>query len=447
MTISYENMTAIAVGTISISSYPTRANVYLAPDVSGSPGTYVNKGIVASITDVPIGNYFIKLTLYGYADYITTSFAVTANTDTPIIVTFAGSLNISSVLPGAYVYIDSSETALGITPLVVTGLTPGMHTYRLALDGYANTAVIGSNIVVGQMTTVSNVSFLGSVSFTSSPTGAEIWIDGSYTGLNTPSTVKGMNVGPREYKLVKDGHADKTGTFIATNDTTTIVPLVTFTGSLDISSVLPGASVYIDSSKTALGITPLVVTGLNPGTHTYQLKLTGYADTAIIGFNIAEGQTTTVSNVSFLGSVLFRSSPTGARIWIDNIDTGIDTQGTVQGLTAGSRKYTLVKDGFIDKTGTFTAANDTIIAIPPITFIAMPIPTFGNLSISSVLSGASVYIDSSEMALGVTPLIITNLNPGMHTYQLKLIGYADTPIIGFYVVAGQTTIVSNVSFL
>lgn len=307
MTISYENMTAIAVGTISISSYPTRANVYLAPDVSGSPGTYVNKGIVASITDVPIGNYFIKLTLYGYADYITTSFAVTANTDTPIIVTFAGSLNISSVLPGAYVYIDSSETALGITPLVVTGL--------------------------------------------------------------------------------------------------------------------------------------------NPGTHTYQLKLTGYADTAIIGFNIAEGQTTTVSNVSFLGSVLFRSSPTGARIWIDNIDTGIDTQGTVQGLTAGSRKYTLVKDGFIDKTGTFTAANDTIIAIPPITFIAMPIPTFGNLSISSVLSGASVYIDSSEMALGVTPLIITNLNPGMHTYQLKLIGYADTPIIGFYVVAGQTTIVSNVSFL
>lgn len=53
------------------------------------------------------------------------------------------------------------------------------------------------------------------------------------------------------------------------------------------------------------------------------------------------------------GSASFTSTPSDARIWIDNIDQGISTPNTISGLYTGSHTYKLVS-GIYTATGSFT---------------------------------------------------------------------------------------------
>lgn len=48
----------------------------------------------------------------------------------------------------------------------------------------------------------------GSIQVTSSPTGAEIYLDGSNTGRTTNTTLTGISAGPHSIKLVKEGYED-----------------------------------------------------------------------------------------------------------------------------------------------------------------------------------------------------------------------------------------------
>jgi hypothetical protein len=74
-------------------------------------------------------------------------------------------------------------------------------------------------------------------------------------------------------------------------------------------------------------------------------------------------------------------------------------------------------------------------------------PSMGLLIISSTPNGAigaSVYIDNNPISSGVTPLTITDLPVGEHTYKLTKTGYTDTIVTDFTIISGQTTIVSQV---
>ncbi len=226
MTVSCQTVNVTAVGSISISSVPTGAEIWIAPHL----GTYTDQGVVTNntISNIAIGSYDVKLTLSGYQDWITTSVSVTDGVTT----------NLSATL----------------------------------------------------------ISSTGSVSFTSTPSGATIYIDNVLQiGTTTPSTtITGLTPGSHTYKLTLSGYADTTGTFSITANTNTAVS-VTFAGSLNISSTPSGASVYIDGSGTASGVTPLIVTGFIPGTHTYKLTNVGYTDIPTTNFTITAGQTTTIS--------------------------------------------------------------------------------------------------------------------------------------------------------
>lgn len=64
------------------------------------------------------------------------------------------------------------------------------------------------------------------------------------------------------------------------------------TGNVSFSSIPPGAEIFIDGMDQ-LTTTPNTITGLSPGTHTYELILVGY-NTATGSFTISSGQTTVV---------------------------------------------------------------------------------------------------------------------------------------------------------
>ena len=61
----------------------------------------------------------------------------------------------------------------------------------------------------------------GSANFTSWPSGAEIWIDGSNVEKVTPSTISGLKEGNHTYAFRKEGYVVFNGTFYVKSGQTT----------------------------------------------------------------------------------------------------------------------------------------------------------------------------------------------------------------------------------
>ncbi len=108
---------------------------------------------------------------------------------------------------GAKIYVDGNNSN-EITPAIIGYLTAGMHSYRLQLGNitYENSFMISP----GQLINVNPVLVMqtGSIFVISNPAGAEILIDGSYTGLVTPDSVAGLSTGYHMVTLILDGYRD-----------------------------------------------------------------------------------------------------------------------------------------------------------------------------------------------------------------------------------------------
>jgi serine/threonine protein kinase len=111
-------------------------------------------------------------------------------------------------------------------------------------------------------------------SFNSSPSGAEVYVDGEYVG-KTPATYKGLTPGVGHKVSMKlSGHYDwtgkvngKPGAFENVN-----ADLAVITYKLEVNSVPFGARVIINGKDTGK-VTPAVIEGLRPGT-AQELELT-----------------------------------------------------------------------------------------------------------------------------------------------------------------------------
>lgn len=157
----------------------------------------------------------------------------------------------------------------------------------------------------------------GVANFVSTPSGAEIWINNTYTGFNTPGGAANLSAGDYSYKLVKLGYADVTGTVtIVSNQTTNITR--TFLGSVAFTTTPPDARIWIDGVDKGVN-TPYTITGLTSGNYSYILRKTGRAD-ATGTFTITDGQTTNVS------ATLTLVTPWYTAVVSNNLKASGDTQ-------------------------------------------------------------------------------------------------------------------------
>ena len=205
--------------------------------------------------------------------------------------------------------------------------------------------------------------------------------------------------------------------------------LASVTASVTITSNPSQADVFIDENK--IGITPVENYQLKAGNHNIVLKKEGYLDKEE-GIDVKEGDKKSLSYtlekiVIAQGEgvpVLITSTPTGAKVYIDNKYIG-DSPIDGYKLSVGSHTIKLTKDGYNDYTESIEIkAADTIKAIP-VTLSkkeeAKPqTPTTGKLSISSNPTGANVYINNDYK--GITPITLT-LNTGTYTLLLAKDGY------------------------
>lgn len=115
------------------------------------------------------------------------------------------------------------------------------------------------------------------------------------------------------------------------------------------------------------------------------------------------------------GDIYIKTSPSGADIYLDNIQTGKISPVTLQDVAAGKHFIKVVKGKFIGTKSVTVKAND--IAVETITLESAK----GGFKVYSTPPEAEIFIDGQSY--GKTPKVIEQLSTGEHQLILKMKQY------------------------
>ena len=323
-----------------------------------------------------------------------------------------------------------------VVPLIVviaaliTGVTLYMHNVN------SNRVALGSS----------------ALSVSSTPEGAEIYIDNKDTGEKTPTTIENVSVGKHTITLRKDGCKIFSGPITIQEGKEKVVnaSLIAVSGnnnnknagnnnssgsnnnnkgkptppihaSLSVTSNPAGAKVYFDGNYK--GITPLTIS-LSKGSYNIKIIKDGYKAYAK-NIDVESGGTVNVSAVltALKGTLSITSTPSDAEVYVDNKNTYKTTPAIINDIPLGTHTVTLKKEGYKDYTKSITVnAEETVKIIATLEKKEAPSPQTGTLSISSNPAGAKVYIKGEYK--GITPLLLT-LKTGSYNVKVTKSNYRD----------------------
>jgi hypothetical protein len=302
----------------------------------------------------------------------------------------SGSLTVTSNPSGAVVILDgiNSET----TPFIFTGLSTGYHTVEVDYPGYQayihNVYVdSGTNIEVNADLT--NLGYSGSLFVDSTPQGADAYVDGNHQGT-TPVTVSALSPGDHQVELHLAGYEVLSSTeYVAAGQVTTVnlalVPYspVSVYGSIDITSSVPGAVVYLDGiykGTTQPGNTFNIIS-IDPGSHDLILHVPGYtdfqqtvqvytgqiSDVNAVLTQIPVNQQGTSATSPAVGSIIVTSAPTGGQVYVDNQFRGV-APVTIYNVAPGTHIINLKLAGYSDYSTSVDVPANQVVQVPA-TFI------------------------------------------------------------------------------
>jgi len=180
-----------------------------------------------------------------------------------------GSIRVTSSPSNAEVYLDGSYQ--GITPLLISNVEVGKHTVKVTKKDYydyGETPQVKENVTTSVFAPLQPISGTGSIQVTSSPSNAEVYLDGSYQGT-TPLLISNVEVGKHTVKVTKKDYYDYGETPQVKENVTTSVfaPLqpIPRTGSIHVTSSPHYARVFLDGIEQ--GTTPLTITDIEEGWH------------------------------------------------------------------------------------------------------------------------------------------------------------------------------------
>ena len=150
----------------------------------------------------------------------------------PVVV--PGQMTLDSTPQGAQVQLDGATDPTWVTPLAVSSLDPGAHSITVSKSGYV-TDSRSIKIVSGSKTSVVvHLSQLSAtLSVTSNPPGANIYVDGRDMGKVTPAQVS-VDKGQHLVLIRKMGYIDETASAqFALGQTVALSPTLRAMGNVD----------------------------------------------------------------------------------------------------------------------------------------------------------------------------------------------------------------------
>lgn len=243
----------------------------------------------------------------------------------------------------------------------------GTINLAVSKNGYNTTndvwSLFADKSVTEYLVPVPVVPTTGSLMFVSVPVGAKIFIDSKDTGQVTTATIDKLTAGAHKYTLKYNGYNDSNGDVTVQAGGLVTVPVTMTvqspsTGAVLVNSNPMGAEIFIDSMDTGQTTSGMAtVSGIPPGQHTLLLKMSGFQDKSMT-FSVTAGQTTNLLleliPLVTIGELDIDSEPSGARIYINDKDTGYATPSNISNLKEGDYTYKVILSGYKDVAGGFT---------------------------------------------------------------------------------------------
>jgi serine/threonine-protein kinase len=127
---------------------------------------------------------------------------------------------------------------------------------------------------------------------------------------------------------------------------------VVIPGQLAIDSTPQGAQVQIDGATDPSWVTPFTLTNLQPGQHSMTVSKPGYVtDTRTVNVTSANRASTQVHLTQLVATLVVKSDPPGASIFVDGRNTNAKTPAQV-GVDKGQHVVLVRLSGYLDETMT-----------------------------------------------------------------------------------------------
>jgi hypothetical protein len=334
---------------------------------------------------------------------------------TLIPVAQTGSITVNSNPSGASAVLDNGYDQL-TTPGTFYSVPVGWHNVEVSKSGYqlySTSIEVKSGATSTVYATLTPNKNVGSISVSSYPVGASLYVDTIYEG-ETNQIVGNLVAGPHTVLLKKSGYKDYSQTMTVNSDqtvymTVTLTPLSSpSTGDLDVSSSPSGASIYLNGAYQGetRSSSPFYITGLSPGTYTVVLRKSGYLDyttaTQIVAGTTAKVSATLqpATGTPNTASADIFSDPSGADVFINNAYKGVTPLSFDNVPIDTAKTYTvdIRLDGYKSYTssGTISPGQNVVInaALTPLTATPQPtatsplspMPILGALSVIGIIS-------------------------------------------------------------
>jgi eukaryotic-like serine/threonine-protein kinase len=127
-------------------------------------------------------------------------------------------------------------------------------------------------------------------------------------------------------------------------------PAPVIPGGLAIDSTPQGAQVQVDGRTDPSYVTPFALTNMQPGQHSITVSKPGYAtDSRTVNVTSANRASTVIHLAQLMATLVVKSDPAGANIYVDGRDVGTRTPAQVS-VDKGQHVVLVRMPGYIDET-------------------------------------------------------------------------------------------------
>ena len=165
-----------------------------------------------------------------------------------------------------------------------------------------------------------------------------------------PSAAQAAEAQPSDSSEPEAAVAESTTLSKAPNARRKSQPPAIIPGQLAVDSTPQGAQVQLDGKTDPSWTTPLALTNLQPGQHSVTVSKPGFsADSRTVNVSAGNRATTVVHLAKLMATLVVKSNPPGANIYVDGRDMGTKSPGQVS-VDKGQHVVLVRMSGYIDET-------------------------------------------------------------------------------------------------